>query len=147
MRFYKATERLIELSRGIREVIDILSDPQRTEFVMITIPEAMAVSEAEDLAGSLRSLKIPSSQLIVNMVIPPNRCAFCAEKRGEQIEHIKEIEAKFPNHTVSYLPLFAQLVRGMEGLSKLAQTLYGAISNDSGSRRPAIAATKGKGER
>jgi len=147
VRFYKATEHLIELSRGIREVIDILSDPQRTEFVMITIPEAMAVSEAEDLAGSLRSLKIPSSQLIVNMVIPPNQCAFCAGKRGEQIEHIKEIEAKFPNHTVIYLPLFAQPVRGMEGLSKLAQTLYGAISNDSGSRRPAITATKGKGER
>jgi len=126
VRFYSATERLIELSRGVREVIGILSDPQRTEFVMITIAEAMAVSEAEDLAGSLRSLKIPSSNLVVNMVIPPTQCAFCAGKREEQIEHMEEINAKFPNYNVIYLPLLAQPVRGMEGLSKLAETLYGA---------------------
>jgi len=125
-RFYNATELLIELSRGIREIIGILSDPQRTEFLMITIPEAMAVAEVEDLASSLNNLKIPSSNLIVNMVIPPTQCAFCAGKRKEQTEYIGEIEAKFPNHTVIYLPLFAQPVTGVEALSELTQTLYGA---------------------
>jgi len=125
-RFFEATERLINLSRQMREVINTLSDPQRTEFVMITIPEAMAVAEAEDLASSLINLKIPSSNLIVNMVIPPSRCAFCAGKREEQTKYIEEIEAKFPSHSIIHLPSLAQPVSGMEGLSKLAEALYGA---------------------
>lgn len=147
VRFYNATERLIELSRGIREVIATLSDPQRTKFVMITIAEAMAVSEAEDLASSLDKLKIPSSTIIVNMVVPPTQCAFCAAQREEQTECIDEIEAKFPNHTVIYLPLFAQPVRGMDGLTMLARTLYGHIGEANGSDEPVSAATEAKGDR
>lgn len=123
-KFSAAAEHLLELSKGTREVINILSDPARTEFVMITIPEAMAVAEAEDLARSLDRLGTPFTTLIVNMVIPPTRCAFCTTKRVEQIKYLKEIEAKFPNHVIARLPLFAQPIRGTEGLNELAQVLY-----------------------
>ena len=125
-RFHNAAERLLELSKGVRETIEMFSDSKRTEFVMITIAEAMAVAEAEDLAGSLNNLRIPSFNLIVNMIIPPTNCAFCAIRREEQIKYLEEIEAKFPKRNVVYLPLFAQPVRGIEGLNKLAQVLYGA---------------------
>jgi len=124
VQFYGVTEHLLELSKGTREIMGILSDPKSTEFVMITIPEAMAVAEAEDLARSLDKLKTPSSNLIVNMVVPPTRCAFCAIKREEQLKYLKEIETKFPNHVVAQLPLFARPIRGMEGLNELAQALY-----------------------
>ena len=126
VRFYGVTEHLLELSKGTREIMGILSDPKSTEFVMITIPEAMAVAEAEDLAGSLNRIKTPSSNLIVNMVVPPTRCAFCAIKREEQLSYLKEIEAKFANHVVVQLPLFAQSIRGVDGLNKLAQALFEA---------------------
>lgn len=125
-RFYDASEHLLELSRGIKEIIGILSDLQRAEFVMITIPEAMAISEAEDLSQSLNNLKIPSSNLIVNMVVPSTRCSFCATRREEQIKHIEEIVSRFPGHTIIQLPLFAQPIRGSEGLEILAQALYGS---------------------
>jgi arsenite-transporting ATPase len=126
VQFYGVTEHLLELSKGTREIMGILSDPKMTEFVMITIPEAMAVAEAEDLAGSLNRIKTPSSNLIVNMVVPPTRCAFCAIKREEQLSYLKEIEAKFANHVVVQLPLFAQSIRGVDGLNKLAQALFEA---------------------
>jgi len=140
-KFYEATEHLIDLSRQMRGIIDTLSDPQRTEFVLITIPEAMAVAEAQDLASSLNNLKIPSSNLIVNMVTPPTECAFCAGKRAEQTKYMEEIETKFPNHNIVYLPLVAQPVRGMEDLSKLAQTLY----REDSSYDPVSTVTKAKG--
>lgn len=141
VRLHNTAERLIELSRGVRETINLLTDPKRTEFVMITIAEAMSVSETEDLASSLRSLKIPSSNLIVNMVIPPSQCAFCTGKREEQIEYMEEIKAKFPDHTVIYLPLLAQPVTGIDGLTELAQSLFGDIG-----KGPVSLATKAKGD-
>jgi len=125
MRFHNATERLLDLSRRLREIMNVLSDPQRTEFVMITIPEAMAIAEAVDLASSLKNLSVPSSNLILNMVMPPTDCAFCARKREEQIGYLEESKTGFPNHNIVHLPLFTQPTRGIEGLSKLADNLYG----------------------
>lgn len=126
MRFHNATERLLDLSKRLREIMNALSDPERTEFVMITIPEAMAIAEAADLASSLKNLSVPSSNLIINMVMPPTDCAFCARKREEQIGYLEEIKTGFPNHNIIHLPLFPQSTRGIEALRKLADNLYGS---------------------
>lgn len=121
----KAAESLLDLSRDIRKILETLADPQQTEFVMIVIPEEMGLAEMEDLAESITKLKIPCSHTVINLIIPPTECSFCAAKRKEQQKYIQEIEAKLSDHTVAQIPILPHEIRGLESLSELAEIMYG----------------------
>jgi len=121
----RATERLLSLSQNLRKILEVLSNPRGTEFVMITIAEEMGVAEMEDLSESLANLRIPCSHVVINMIIPPTDCGFCAAKRKEQQRYIREIEAKLPHHTIVPIPLLPHDIRGVEHLSELAGIMYG----------------------
>ncbi|NQT73930.1 MAG: ArsA family ATPase [Chloroflexi bacterium] len=120
----RPTERLLELSRDTRSILDTLSDSRKTEFVIISIPEKMGVAEMEDLSASISDLKISSSYAIINMIIPPTDCSFCAAKRENQQRYIEEIEARFTGQTIVPISLFPHDITGMEYLDQLGQTLF-----------------------
>ena len=65
-----AGERLVRLSRDIRRVQEILTDPDQTRFVAVTIPETMAMAETHRLLASLEHLGVACHALVVNMVTP-----------------------------------------------------------------------------
>ena len=121
----RTTERLLDLSRDIRNILKVLSNPQETEFVMISIPEEMGVAEMEDLSSSIADLKMPSSHTIINMIIPPTRCAFCKLKRESQQKYIEKIAQRLDGQTIIPIPLLPHDVRGLENLSELAEIMYG----------------------
>jgi len=54
------------------EARDLFRNEKSTEFVIVTIPTMMAVSESGRLAAALRKDSIPVSKIVVNQV----RCAF-----------------------------------------------------------------------
>jgi len=118
-----SVQSLLDLSRDVRKIQEILANPETTEFVMITIPEEMGVREMEDLSAALRNLKIPGSHTIINMVIPLSDCNFCTIKRQEQEKYIQSIEAKI-NNDITYVPLFLHEIRGKESLSELAGIMF-----------------------
>ena len=58
--------------REAQKVADLLQDPQRTAFHIVTTPAEMPVNEALDLYESARStLRLPVGCLFVNQVYPP----------------------------------------------------------------------------
>jgi hypothetical protein len=55
------------LSRDARAMRELLSDPARAAFVVVTLPEELPVREAADLAGTVREvLAIPLGPLLLN---------------------------------------------------------------------------------
>ena len=129
-----SVESLLDLSRDVRKIQETLSNPETTEFVMITIPEEMGVREMEDLSSALRNLKIPYSHTVINMIIPLSLCNFCTAKRREQQKYIQSIESKV-NNSVIYIPLFLHGIRGKENLNELAEIMF---SKRSKSKLPSI---------
>jgi len=125
VRLTKIAEEMIDLSKKVRKVQEILTDYDNTEFVAITIPEAMGFAEVEDLLAALARLKIPCRHLIVNMVIPPNRCGFCSTKREEQLKAIQEM-SEAGEYQISQLPLFPHKIKGMNDLIGLSEIMYKA---------------------
>ena len=117
---------MIDLSKKIRKVQEILTDSNNTEFVAITIPEAMGFAETEDLLAALARLKVPCRHLIVNMVIPPSQCNFCSEKREEQIRAIGEMTKKGGEYQINQLPLLPHKIKGMNDLTELSEIMYKA---------------------
>jgi len=74
----KADGFLLEMKRSINKVRHLLQDSQVTQFVPVTIPEKMAIAEAEDLLKNLEQLAIPSRHIIINQLFPQEAPEFTA---------------------------------------------------------------------
>jgi arsenite-transporting ATPase len=100
MRANEVAEELVALSKSIKKVIALLTDPERCEFVGVAIPERMSLEETADLAKSLEKLKVPLKRLLINGVVPENDCRFCRTRRKLQQEVIGEFQRKFRRRSV-----------------------------------------------
>lgn len=125
VRLTEIAEEMIDFSKKVRKVQEILTDSDNTEFVAVTIPEEMGFAEAEDLLAALTRLKVPCRHLVVNMVIPPNQCNFCTTKREEQLKTIQEIVKKVGEYQINQIPLFPYQIKGINRLDDLANKIYG----------------------
>jgi len=125
MRLNILAEKTIELSRDVRRIKEVLTNPERSEFVCVTLPEAMVIAQTERLLDSLKKLETSCNHLIVNMVIPPKKCSFCESKRKEQQKYIDQINKKFSQYSITQVPLFPYEIHGIETLEELSKILYG----------------------
>jgi arsenite/tail-anchored protein-transporting ATPase len=91
-------EELIALSKNIKRVAALLTDPQECEFVGVAIPEQMSLEETSALDDQLDRLKVPMQRLLINMIVPEEAaaiCDFCATRRAEQEQLIEAFRQRF----------------------------------------------------
>lgn len=91
-------EELVALSKNLKRVLALLTDPKLCEFVGVAIPERMSLAETIDLAKKLDQLEVPMTQLLVNGVVPETaveKCEFCAARRKLQKKSIKAFIEEF----------------------------------------------------
>ena len=119
MQASQVAEELVALSKSIKKVIALLTDPERCEFVGVAIPERMSLEETVDLAKSLEKLKMPMSKLLINGVVPSNDCKFCGSRRKMQEQVVKEFQAKFRRRAVEIFvaPQQPHEIRGAKNLT------------------------------
>jgi len=120
----KTAQELLALSKSIKRMQKTLADPEKTEFVAITIPEAMGIAETERLLSALKRLEITCRHVVLNMLIPPSRCGFCASKREKEKKYVQEAKRKFSDCLVSEIPLFPYEIKGIDSLAELSGVMY-----------------------
>jgi len=120
------SKRIINSQTTLRIMRELLTDPQKTEFVAVTIAEAMGVLETEDLLDSLNSLGIPCRHVVFNMILPPTTCNFCSVKREEQIGYIQEAfnKLEFAGCEITKIPLYPHEIRGVDILTEFSRFMY-----------------------
>ena len=103
---------------------EVLRDPERTEFRVVTIPETMAVRETERLVAQLREFDVPVSTLVVNKVITdPGDCERCLGKQAVQEESLASLRASLPDLDVWTVPDESGEVTGPAALSRVGERL------------------------
>ncbi len=118
-------DELEKMKERIKMAKEILSDPEKTHYFMVLIPEAMSILESERSLKTLKEYQIPVETVIVNQIIPENSsCSFCMEKRSRQLERIKEIKDKFREFRVLQLNLFKEEVHGFRMLERVGDEIY-----------------------
>ncbi|MDA2936905.1 ArsA family ATPase [Acidobacteria bacterium AH-259-A15] len=118
-------ENLLDLSKKMRRVQRILTDPERCEFIAVTIPEIMGIKELDRLLRGITDLKIPGSNVVVNMVRPDIDCHFCQVKRHGEHQLIKKlIREKQPDYQITQVPLFNDQIKGIKSLNRSGEVLY-----------------------
>ena len=65
----EAIVKLEALKQQLQEVKDLFRNEDTTEFVIVTIPTVLGISESGRLLAELRKEKVPASRLVVNQII------------------------------------------------------------------------------
>jgi arsenite-transporting ATPase len=115
-----ADDFLMSMKKTVKRIEGLLKDQNRCEFIVVTIPEDMALKETERMINSLNQYKIKVKQLIINNVIPEeNMCPFCQARRKEQDKYIREIRSIFSDLKITVVPLQAHEIKGIDALRNL----------------------------
>ncbi|MBX0303485.1 ArsA family ATPase [Haloarcula salinisoli] len=115
-----------EMRDRMERVGEVLRDPARTEFRVVTIPETMAVRESERLVAQLREFEVPVRTLVVNKVIEdPGDCERCLGKQAVQEESLAALRESLPELAVWTVPDESGEVTGLAALERVGQHIGG----------------------
>ena len=127
----QTSEDLKRTKEQINKAKEILSNPDRTTFKMVVIPEEMSIYESERALEALGKHDITVDSVIVNQMMPDIcDCDFCHSRHKLQQKRLALIDQKFQNQHVAQVPLFKDEVKGQEKLMNLAKILYEDKDND-----------------
>jgi len=124
VRLGKLAELVVKYSRQVRALRQQLVNSAQTEFITVTIPEAMAVAESERLLRRLDGLNITCRQMLVNKVTQNSRCSHCAARRQQEQGIIQQLMAEHPDLRLAQTPQLPHPVRGIEDLVEFGEMLY-----------------------
>ena len=119
-----------ELNRTKEQIIKaraILTDPNRTTFKTVLIPEEMSIIESNRAMDALEKCNMTNDGIIVNKIQPDNNhCEFCKSRRAIQEKRLQTIRESFDGQIIAEIPLQAHEVRGIDQLYEICDILYGS---------------------
>ncbi|WP_323737254.1 arsenical pump-driving ATPase GET3 [Methanosphaera sp. ISO3-F5] len=120
-------EELNKTKEQILKARDVLSDPSRTSFKTVLIPEEMSIIESSRAMDALHKYDMNTDGIIVNKIQPDNNhCEFCKARREIQEKRLNTIEETFEGQIIARIPLQAHEVRGIDQLYEICDLLYGS---------------------
>ncbi|MFW9900816.1 MAG: ArsA family ATPase [Candidatus Thorarchaeota archaeon] len=119
---------LERLNQSIINAKDDLTNPIKNSFVIVMIPEEMAILETGRLLNELVKYEIPVSNIIVNQLYqdPNELCDFCKNRREMQqrnLDKIREVFRDKLNKILIEVPLFKEEVREYKKLKEMGEYL------------------------
>lgn len=121
-------ELLEKLNDSILKAREDLIDPEKNSFIIVMIPEEMAISETGRLLNQLIKYNIPTSNIIVNQLLKESMdlCDFCQSRRKMQQKNLNRIISIFQEElgkNIITIPLFKEEIRGTEKLQDFGKEL------------------------
>ncbi|MDA8388669.1 MAG: ArsA family ATPase [Nitrospiraceae bacterium] len=111
---------LVSMKKSVRHIVEILKDHKACEFIVVTIPEDMAIRETARLMDSLKGFGIRVRNLIINNICSSATCPFCMERRRWQEIYIRSARERFNDLNIVEVPLQPREVKGPVDLRRLA---------------------------
>ena len=108
---------------------EMLTDPERTAFFFVTLPEALPIAVITRFIGWFRDFGIPVGGVIVNMLIDrlqvnESSPDFVRNRLAMQDRYMVEIGQKFEGLGGAHTPLYENEVRQVASLRQLADSLF-----------------------
>ena len=107
------------------EAVSFFRDPANTEFVLVTIPEALGVYQTRRLVGEFARFGLKIRYLIVNHVIQEPDCPFHRQRAAMQRPYIELLAQTYDGQLeMIRLPAFAKEMKGIDRLRILERVLF-----------------------
>ena len=127
----------LKLGRRSREsVLDILKrwealstanlDFLRSEvdFIVVTIPEALAVAQLEGAFRELDRYGLPVKQIIINNVVRTEESDFLKTRARQQRAYLEHIHDKYSRLKIVEVPMFPYELKGLARLREVEKILF-----------------------
>jgi arsenite/tail-anchored protein-transporting ATPase len=117
---------LIDSWRALsQEITDFFCDPAKTEFVLVTIPEALGVYQARRLVSEFAQFGLDIHHVVVNHVIGEADSEFLARRQNMQRPYLDLLAREYGQRmTITHLPLLAEEIKGVERLRTVEALLF-----------------------
>ena len=125
----KGKKSLLEIISGwedlAEKVVNFIRDSEKSEFIIVTIPEALGVRQTERIIKDFDEYKLGVNHLIVNYVIQEADCNFHKIRKEMQQNYIQLLKNQY-SHRIGLieLPLMPQEVKGVERIHKISEILF-----------------------
>jgi arsenite/tail-anchored protein-transporting ATPase len=120
---------LVEFRERIRHARELLTDPEKTAFFFVTLPEALPIAVIRRFIDWFTDFGIPVGGVVVNMVIRPEAGEAAPDFVRNRIEmqsgYLDEIGERFPGQVRAIVPLYDTDIRGSAALQKAGAALFG----------------------
>ena len=94
-------------------MVNFIRDPQKTEFIIVTIPEALGVRQTERIIKDFDEYQLKVNHLIVNYVIQEADCNFHKIRSEMQKNYINILRDQYsPRIKLIITPLFPMKSKG-----------------------------------
>jgi len=122
-RLTKFSQELVTMSKNLKRLRSLLTNPATTTLYAVSIPTEMAFEETLDLVAACDRLRVSVPGLFLNLVTPPGDCDLCsALHRRESLVRTK-LQQWFSSRSVSVVYRRGE-VRGLSRLEELGKALY-----------------------
>jgi arsenite/tail-anchored protein-transporting ATPase len=119
---------LVEFRKRIEHARELLTDPEKTAFFFVTLPEALPIAVIRRFIDWFTDFGIPVGGVVVNMVIDPAEAReggeFVRNRVAMQEGYLREIGDAFDGQVRAVLPLFDSDVRGVKMLDRAGERLF-----------------------
>jgi arsenite-transporting ATPase len=117
------SERLVKMSKNLKQLRSILGDATRSQLYVVTILTEMAFAETKDLMAACWRLGINAPVMFLNLATPVSDCDLCSQlSRKESIlSSLYRQTFRCMHQTLIYRQ---GEPRGLRQLSKLGEALY-----------------------
>ncbi|HET9435950.1 MAG TPA: ArsA family ATPase [Candidatus Limnocylindrales bacterium] len=120
---------LVDFRERIRHARELLTDPEKTAFFFVTLPEALPIAVIHRFIDWFTDFGIPVGGVVVNMVIQPEAGEAAPDFVRNRIEmqsgYLDEIGERFPGQVRAVVPLFDSDIRGVPSISKATASVFG----------------------
>lgn len=129
VRLKKGKRSLLEIISGwedlAEKVVQFIRDPQKSEFIIVTIPEALGVKQTERIIKDFDEYQLKVNHLIVNYVIQQADCDFHRLRQEMQRTYIKILRDQF-SYRIRLIetPLFPHEIKGVDRIGRVSEILF-----------------------
>ena len=121
-----AAVEVAKLSQNVRELASILRDANRSQVVVVTLPEPLPDYETRRLLKDLQGLDAPLGAVFLNRVLIDDRqtCARCQLAGQWQAASVAGLRREMRGIEVFVAREFEEMIAGAEGLKRFTSELW-----------------------
>ena len=122
-RLTKFSQELVTMSKNLKRLRELLSNPARAALYAVSIPTDMAFEETRDLVGACERLRISVAGLFLNLVTPSSHCDLCSALYRRESLVRNKFQQSLSGRDVTVVYRRGE-IRGLRRLGELGEALY-----------------------
>ena len=117
------TERLVDISRNLKKLRELLQNPAASVLCAVSIPTQMALEETKDLVAACHRMGIAVPLVLLNLMTPPCDCRLCSSLRRRERSVVEDFRQAFLDKQQTLVYRQPEIA-GLEQLKRLGWRLY-----------------------